>query len=330
MAKQEPEKFPLLAYIDELVEELRGDVPKAMKHWDAGAIHQSRVATRRLKAALDLLKPVLSDEHLKPFATVLKKLRRRLGPMRDLDVMIEHLGDLKSKPHAQAIAWLTECLTRQRQSAREDSTAKGAPARVLSRLGTWWGLREEVEEAHEAADSLLAESLHAQLDSFAEQADRLAAGNSKADDSPRQDPHAVRIAGKTFRYTLEMAAVQGHKLPSGIMRNFKNMQDALGMWHDYVVLTERAMQMSLEQLLPHHDAELQSRVLDLARVFLRRSSHHMDQFCKLWLQNGEEVARAVRLTFPLTKSVIPPAVVGEPPAINGAAAAPEAVEVSNI
>ena len=53
------------------------------------------MATRRLKAALDLLKPVLSDEHLKPFSKVLKKFRRRLGPMRDLDVMIEHLGEIK-------------------------------------------------------------------------------------------------------------------------------------------------------------------------------------------------------------------------------------------
>ena len=104
---------------------------------------------------------------------------------------------------------------------------------MLSRLGTWWGLREEVEEAREATDSLLAESLHAQLDSFAEQADRLtatpAAGLRRF---ARQDPHAVRIAGKSFRYTLEMAGVQGHKLPAGIMKSFKRMQEALGMWHD--------------------------------------------------------------------------------------------------
>ena len=77
MAKSDDHKFPLLSYIDELVEELRGHVPKAMKHWDADAIHQARVATRRLKAALDLLKPVLSDEHLKPFSRASKRLRRR-------------------------------------------------------------------------------------------------------------------------------------------------------------------------------------------------------------------------------------------------------------
>ncbi|HET6250117.1 MAG TPA: CHAD domain-containing protein [Tepidisphaeraceae bacterium] len=313
MAKKEPPKFPLLSYIDELVEGLRGDVPKAMKHWDADAIHDSRVATRRLKAALDLLKPVLSDEHLKPFAKVLKKLRRRLGPMRDLDVMIDHLHELKSRPHADAVAWLLDRLTSERESARKESTAVGAPARVLSRLGTWWGLREEVEEACEATDSLLAESLHQQLDSFAEQADRLtAAPAAGSDPSSRQDPHAVRIAGKSFRYTLEMAAVQGHKLPSGIMKSFKRMQESLGMWHDYVVLTERAMQTSLQDLLPHHNADLAARVLELSKLLLKRATHHMDQFSRLWLQTGGDVARAVRLTFPLTKSLVPDSAV-EPP-----------------
>ena len=73
----------------------------------------------------------------------------------------------------------------------------------------------------------------------------------------------------------------------------------------YVVLTERAMQMSLKDLLPHHNAELQARVLELSKLLLKRSSHHMDQFSKLWVQNGGEVSRAVRLTFPLTKSLLP-------------------------
>lgn len=303
MAKKDAGHFPLLDYVDDLVEQLRGHVPKAMKHWHTDAIHQSRVATRRLKAALDLLEPVLSSDHLNSFSKVLKKLRRRLGPMRDLDVMIGHLQDLRSKPHADAIAWLEFSLRQCRQDAREELTGQGTPARVLSRLGTWWGLREEVQEAAEAADSLLAQSLHLQLDSFAEQADRLARQSHANTDQPRQDPHAVRIAGKSFRYTLEMAAVQGHKLPAGVMGRFKRMQEALGNWHDYVVLTERAMQISLDELLPHHDAALQARVLDLARLLLRKSTLHLRQFATLWAQGGGEVAQAVRTAFPLSTSI---------------------------
>jgi len=330
MAKKEQDRFQLLDYIDELVESLRGHVPKAMKQWESDSIHQSRVATRRLKAALELLQPALCDEHLKPFSKVLRKLRRRLGPMRDLDVMIGHLTEMKSRPHAQAIEWLLGRLTARREQVREEeSSGKGTPARVLSRLGTWWGLREEVDEAREAADSLLAESLHAQLDSFAEQAGRLAAGPVAGEESIRQDPHAVRIAGKSFRYTLEMAAVQGHKLPAGVMGNFKKMQEALGLWHDYVVLTERAMQMSLEELLPHHDAALQAKVLDLARALLKKSSNYMDQFSSLWARGGADVARGVREAFPLTRSVSEPKTDPDPPGLDAppvqAIAPPDAI-----
>ena len=75
------------------------------------------------------------------------------------------------------------------------------------------------------------------------------------------------------------------------------MQEALGLWHDYVVLTERTMQMSLEALLPHHDAELQARVLGLVRLLLRRSSMHLKQFSELWAKGGGDVAAAVRRRF---------------------------------
>jgi CHAD domain-containing protein len=47
--------FPLLSYLNTMADELRLRVPTALEQWDPEAIHQSRVATRRLKAALVLL-----------------------------------------------------------------------------------------------------------------------------------------------------------------------------------------------------------------------------------------------------------------------------------
>ena len=49
----------------------------------------------------------------------------------------------------------------------------------------------------------------------------------------------------------------GHRLPATVMRLFKKMQDALGQWHDLVVMAERLMSLSIEQLLAHHDALVQ-------------------------------------------------------------------------
>src|SRR5215210_2479800 len=81
-------EYPLLAYVDSLLEQLQAHVPKALKDWDEQAIHQARVSTRRLKAALDLLKPVLSKRPRRAFGRVLRRVRRRLGPLRDTDVML--------------------------------------------------------------------------------------------------------------------------------------------------------------------------------------------------------------------------------------------------
>src|SRR5207249_3352290 len=72
MATSSRSEFPLLEYMDSLVEDVRGHVPDALKKWDADAIHDARVGTRRLKAAVDLMEPVLSKEHRKPFAKVLR------------------------------------------------------------------------------------------------------------------------------------------------------------------------------------------------------------------------------------------------------------------
>jgi hypothetical protein len=156
---------------------------------------------------------------------------------------------------------------------------------------------------------LLAESLHLQLDAFAEQADRLVGGGPTAPDgAPEaaapavfQDPHELRISGKALRYTLEMAAVQGHELPGSLTKTFKKMQEALGLWHDYVVLGDRATQAALDALLSHHEPELMKEVLSLLGHTLDHATHELDRFKKQWRAEGEGVARSIRQSFPLTR-----------------------------
>jgi CHAD domain-containing protein len=303
MPEQDP--FGLLTYLDQLMDDLHDNVPKALKDFDPDGIHDARVATRRLKAAMGLLEAVLSNDHRKSFEKVLKKLRRRLGPLRDLDVMIGHLGKLESHPnHGPAAAWLKAQLQRQREDERSAARKKSGSADTLARLGAWWHVREEVEEAREAVDSLLAESLHLQLDAFAERAhgvDRQIGGSP--DPVGRHDPHELRIAGKLLRYTLELAQSQGHALPTSILRHFKQMQESLGNWHDDVVLVECAMRTSIECMLAYHDAALAEGVLELSRFFLRRSAKELSEFTRLWQKRGDEVAGIIREQFPLTRAV---------------------------
>jgi CHAD domain-containing protein len=292
------------------MDELHDNVPKAMKNFDADGVHDARVATRRLKAAMRLLQPVLSDNHRKSFAKVLKKLRRRLGPLRDLDVMIQNLAKLESRPaHAPAAKWLRERLDKRREDERACVKDKSGSADTLAKLGAWWHVREEIEEARDAADTLLGQSLHLQLDAFAERAGgvarQLAAAGRQERTIQRHDPHQLRITGKLLRYTLECAQSQGHDLPSAILRDFKQMQEALGNWHDDVVLMQQAMQVALDETLALHDPAGQEKVLDLSRFLLRLSVRELGNFARLWEKRGETVARTIRERFPLTAKPAP-------------------------
>lgn len=331
-AKATAAGFPLLDRMDELVEGLRKHVPAALADFDADAIHAARVSTRRLGAALDLLDPVLAEDTRRPFARVLKKLRRRLGPLRDLDVMIGHAGQCAKNPrHAAAAQWLGECLTRRREGDREKTSRKAPTRRMLAKMGAWWGLREEVDEAREAVPSLLAESLHLQLDAFAERAGRMAppAPHSRATKAsplqaavdasppapaPAADPHELRIAGKALRYTLEMAAAEGHDLPADVAKAFKKMQEALGLWHDFVVLADTAVAAALEEGLSVKNAALYGGVLELARSVHQQSAKEMNRFTAAWAKRGDALAATIRAAVPLTAVTVrspPPAPDGE-------------------
>ncbi|CAN5610052.1 hypothetical protein BH09PLA1_BH09PLA1_24810 [soil metagenome] len=289
----------LLAYLDELVEHLWRLIPGAIRGSDADAIHDARVATRRLKAALDLLESAIDHRRLRPFARTLRKLRKRLGPLRDLDVMGDHLRELKKEADEErliAITWLEVRIDELRKLAVNEARDTAPPGKMLAKLGTWWGVRDDISEAAAVTDSLLADSLSRQIATFAKESNRLVAPmSSDAADAvvDRVDPHAIRIAGKSLRYTLEMARVQGFAFSGDVMKSFKRMQDSLGLWHDFIVLTERMLSISGDEQLAHHDAPTQRAILGLSQVTLRSAEEQLDKFAALWIEKGVAINEAI-------------------------------------
>jgi CHAD domain-containing protein len=114
------------------------------------------------------------------------------------------------------------------------------------------------------------------------------------DDPPH--PHELRIAGKALRYTLEMfvESLPAASRPKGLQATFKKMQDQLGEWHDFVVLAETALQLSLERRLALHNAPLQDNVADLTRYLLARGGKQLSQFVVLWRERGREIEETIQ------------------------------------
>lgn len=95
----------------------------ALKGKDIEGVHDMRVASRRLRAAIELFRDVFPRGRLRPLLSDVKRLADTLGEVRDLDVMIDRLeSDRQGRPQAQQLV-LTELmaeLRQQRGRARHD------------------------------------------------------------------------------------------------------------------------------------------------------------------------------------------------------------------
>lgn len=289
----------LVGYLDGLVESLRVLLPLAAQADQVEAVHDARVTTRRLGAALRLFEPVISKKSGKRAGRLLRSLRRRFGDLRDADVMLEHLAELgRLRGLARAARWAAGQLRERRAKDLARLAGGERVERTAGRLAAWQPLRWEIREAQSAIPELLSGSLHEQLLAFASAADALCKKGRRRPTGQAADPHAVRIAGKALRYTLEMAREADHPLPREILKTFKNMQDALGLWHDYAVLTDHLLRQSRKAGLAFHDARLLRAVLRLVAETTRRAERHLDEFRQLWSQSGMDIARTIGDLFP--------------------------------
>ena len=301
---------PLAAHLERLVAALREHVPKAVRGGDVGAIHQARVTTRRLKAALDLLEPILPDASRKRMARTLRRLRRTLGPSRDVDVMLGHLPDLRARPGApcDAVEWLERNLTARRNALARERAKTAKVSQIFRELAVWESLARRVAEGQDLARALLVAEASRLLGEFADQSTRVAALDLETSCEAAEDVHALRVSGKVVRYMLELAEPAGVSLPRRVLPKFKRLQDALGLWHDYAALGEQVLRFAVRDELGLHRPALYGQVLVMARTCWRKSNAHLRAFGRIWTRDGDALVRAIHgaLTPDAPQAKMPP------------------------
>jgi len=219
---------------------LRAKEPGTRLGEDPEELHDMRVATRRLRAALSLFQSVL-PVRAQMFREELGWLARLLGAVRDLDVQLEGLADMSGRDVDPAIgpahnssgpfAELAALLEREREAARTDmlngldsvrwdrlakgltAMAQQGPARrsLATRVPAEIGLPELVLARHHKV--------------------RKAATRAKRSGAV-PDFHALRIRCKRLRYALEFSSeVYGGKT-TRFVRTLTVLQDELGAMQD--------------------------------------------------------------------------------------------------
>lgn len=206
---------------------------------DDEAVHQMRVATRRLRSDLRTFRPLLNETWARSLRDELKWLADRLGAVRDLDVMIARLQDqaAEAAPHdREALQHLANSLDDRRTIARSELLDALDHARFRA-------LRDTLIESARAP-ALTVEALGPCRDVLPTLVHRvwrsLAAAGRRIDrDAPDEALHEVRIRAKRARYAAEaVAPALGKKTGAQAARFARaaaDVQDALGLHQDAVV-----------------------------------------------------------------------------------------------
>jgi len=221
----------------EQTQRLLDELPGVQLGRDIEAIHRMRVASRRLATGLDVFRPCLPKKKFKAWRDEIRKVTYALGNARNLDIQIEQLTDLYGdtleatyKPGYNRLLLRLKQSRSKAQKKVNKTAFKLKESQSLEEMIVWFEKRRQTEPFTEpyppAIQQKAYRSIAAALEDFLMHSDFIAS------DADSDKLHAMRIAGKRLRYTMEIfAPLYGGDLEPFIVA-MKEIQDTLGAFHD--------------------------------------------------------------------------------------------------
>lgn len=205
---------------------------------DPEHLHDMRVASRRLLAALWVFRRALPERRAGAFQRELKWIARTLGQVRDLDIAIERLGEEgKALPEVdcQALDAYAGHLAKQRDAARRRMLAaldSKRFARFADSFGKFLEAGPPKQPTAPDAATPVGEAAPRGILSCLKKVRK--EGGALSPDSPDEALHKFRRRCKRMRYLAEFFAVLYGKPAREFAQRVVAMQDALGEHQDAV------------------------------------------------------------------------------------------------
>lgn len=230
-------------------------------------VHDMRVATRRLRAALEVFEPCLPRKRHRKALKKVKALADALGERRDADVeivLLEGLLDEAAQTDQRTLAKLIEERRLRQAEANESLAPHVAPKRLKK-------LRRRLRELVKGLDKNgplrpnIARIVSVRLDelrAFAD--DALAPGASEAQ-------HDMRIAAKRLRYVLEIFEPCLGEEAETARRAARQLQSVLGDLHDCDLMLSKVEQIG-----------------SVAAALRARRRRLFQEFVELWQSEASE------------------------------------------
>lgn len=242
----------------QLLEVLLNERPIRTKTGDrVEAVHDMRVAIRRIRAAARIFGPYFERKEIRPYLDTLRTLAGELGMARDLDVSLaltnryrKTLGDESGALAAVKAAWKDE--RRRAYQALEERLSSKEYSRFLGQFANFCntpglgvpdsnGASEQRLAAQEVRHVLPGEIL-------VHYANMRVYESVLHDNTPPEIFHDLRIEGKRLRYALEFVQhLLDPKPTAALVANLKAVQECLGNMNDAMVMQDRLRRFNSEQ-----------------------------------------------------------------------------------
>jgi CHAD domain-containing protein len=264
------------------------------------AVHNARVATRRIRELLSLVPVVPGRDSEQDVAGSYKAIGRALGKVRDIDVQIALIHDLETRAPQTAPPLTLVRLEHERERLAKmrrliktlerldvdvllHVVTDGHPMALRTRL-TSTGWRQQLrrlvaERAHNAVDAIS----HATGVYF-----------------PKRT-HGARIAIKQLRYAAEIADATGLSDMRAAIRTLKRGQEILGDLHDRQALADTLQDYAKDDGADPHHVELTQQALEgevlqlhaqylTRRASLREACSELDHMASRVFRPGPTIA----------------------------------------
>jgi CHAD domain-containing protein len=211
---------------------------------DIEAVHEMRVATRRMRAILPLLEAIAPQKTANTFRKRIKTIAQDLAGVRDCDVFLQQVQGYRAalpETDRPALEILTTAIQREREVARahmlidldsqryatfkrdfaafitDNASGWNRTTRICDRAGSTIWQRYEELRVYETSIALDMET----LSNLPEEQDVIL--------------HNMRIAGKRLRYVLEIFSEQAGDKATIALAPLVELQDCLGLIQDVAV-----------------------------------------------------------------------------------------------
>ncbi|GGH93471.1 CHAD domain-containing protein [Arthrobacter liuii] len=239
-----PASAVLLAYLHEQAEALKVHDP-GVREGTPDAVHQLRVAARRMRSVLASFKTLTDKDAAQLLREELQWLAGTVGAARDLEVMRAHLAEvIVAEPPDLVTDPVKQHLADQLGAAYESAVADGLAAlgsdryfRLLNELDGFLASPPLAGPAHKNARGRIGRSVNAERRRLKAKVKSLYRASDAG--TAAAALHEVRKSAKRLRYAAEASAPVFGKQALGIARAAEEIQTILGDHQDSIVFRDK-------------------------------------------------------------------------------------------